>query len=113
MEAELTPLLRDALDELRELLDVEDWTTTQIAPPFQVAACVLCAAKLVRSGLAPTKALDTAAAHLELEVEAVRSRATRWSKASRRHVHNARGARRTGVYSLIEDASEHAPEVAA
>jgi hypothetical protein len=104
LEAALTPSLLAALEELRELLDVVDWTRTPLAPPFQAAACILEGARLVKEGHAPGDALHVAADRLGLERETVRSWCRRWPEASRGNVHNARAPRSSTPASLVRDA---------
>lgn len=106
IEAALTPTLAAALDELRELLDVRDWTRTPLAPPFQAAACILEGARLVREGHAPGEALHVAADRLGLERETVRSWCRRWPDASREKVHVARAGKGSTPASLVRDAVE-------
>jgi hypothetical protein len=104
IEAALTPTLRSALEQLRELFDIRgDWQATGIAAPFQAAACVLLAAERVRAGEAPHSALTAAAAHLGLSDETVRSWCVRWS------VRNAHTAGGTTAVSLIADAATALP----
>lgn len=104
IEAALSPDLRAALGELCQLLKVRDWQLTPLGPPFQAAAAVLFAAELVRDGMAPTAALEYAAAHLDLEPETLRSWARRWP-ADSRGATCTQGSVSTGV-SLIRDAAE-------
>jgi hypothetical protein len=100
IEGALTPTLRAALEELRELFDIRgDWQATGIAAPFQAAACVLLAAERVRAGEAPHSGLTAAAAHLGLSDETVRSWCVRWS------VRNAHKGGGTTAVSLIADAA--------
>jgi hypothetical protein len=105
LEAALTPSLLAALEELRELLDLHDWRRTPLAPPFQAAAAVLEAARLVREGYAPGDALHVAADRLGLERETVRSWARRWTAASRRKVQHARAGKGSTPASLVRDAA--------
>src|SRR5690606_26756213 len=84
LEAALTPSLRAALQELRVLHDVDDWQASPLGPPFQQAAALLRAARIVdREGCPPRMALDRAAVSLGLSPETVAARASRWPRASR------------------------------
>jgi hypothetical protein len=84
LEAALTPSLRAALHELRELLDVWDWQASPLAAPFQQAAAILEAVRVVDTRAAAEKdALEVAAARLGLSADTLRSRARRWPDDSR------------------------------
>lgn len=93
IEAALTPQLAAALNEMRELLDVVNWTRTPLCAPFQQAATLLLAAKLVEAGeCCESDAIDRAAIALGLSEHTARSRARRWSETSRDHMQYAQGA---------------------
>jgi hypothetical protein len=104
IERALSPDLRDALETLRELLDLHDWRLSPLGPPFTAAAAVLMAIGLTRDGLAPSTALDTAAAHLGIERDTLRSWLRRWPAASR--VQHAPARRGSKPVSLIVEAAE-------
>lgn len=106
IEAALSPSLRAALHELRELLDIRDWQRSGLAAPFQTAAVVQRASEMVRGGAAPTEALLAAASELDLEPDTVKSRARRWSADSR---HNAPARTDRGVSDLVEEAADTPP----
>jgi len=108
IEGALSPGLRAALLELRELLDVDaGWQETPLGPVFVTAACILRAAQMARGGAAPGEALLAAARELGLEAETVKTRAARWSERSR--VHYERARKRPGVASLVADAAQTPP----
>lgn len=104
IDAALSPSLLLALEEMRELLDIDDWQRTPLAAPFQCAAAILEGARLVGEGIAPTEAVYLAADRLGLERETVKSWATRWSAASRVHYAHAKG--RVSVASLVREAHD-------
>jgi len=108
IERALSPGLKAALLELRELLDVDaGWQATPLGPPFVTAACILRAAEKARAGAAPGEALLAAARELELEPDTIKSRVARWSARSR--VQHAPAKKRPGVASLVRDAAEAPP----
>jgi len=101
--AALSPSLRAALFELRELLDLDDWQATAAGPLFQAAGAMLKAIEFARQGVAPTTALNLAADHLGLERDTVASRVRRWSEGSR---HYAQALRRRHPSDLVEAGAE-------
>jgi len=108
IERALSPGLRAALLELRELLDVDaGWQATPLGPPFVTAACILRAAQMARTGAAPGEALLAAAREMDLEPDTIKSRVARWSERSR--VHIAPAKKRPGVASLVRDAAQTPP----
>ena len=77
----------DALEALRELMDVSDWQeVASVAAVFQQTACLLRAAEYVNDGMATKDARDRAAIEFDLSWDTVRARAKRWSKDSRRRL---------------------------
>lgn len=90
IEAALTPTLRAALDELRELFDIENWQATQLAPVFQTAAALRRAAVLVRErDMDPDDAVEEAAKEFGLRPYTIHSRCDRWPTDSRQGTHYA------------------------
>lgn len=83
LEKALTPSLRAALQELRVLLDVDDWQRSPLGPPFAAVAVLLRASVLIREGVAKVAALDRAAVELGISADTVRSRVRRWAAESR------------------------------
>jgi hypothetical protein len=85
LEAALSPSLRAALVELRELFMLHDWQRSGIAPVFQEAACLLEAERLVRAGgISEKDAIDAAAVRLGLSGDTTRTRFRDWYRESRR-----------------------------
>jgi hypothetical protein len=84
IEAALTPVLLEAVEELRELLNIRDWQQSPLSAPFTQAAVVLAAAERVAAGeCSESDALDAAAIALGVSTDTVRSRARRWPRDSR------------------------------
>ena len=107
IEAALSPVLRAALEELRELFDLPDWQAViPIGQVFQTAAAILRMAEHIRGGMAPTAALDRAADELGIERETIRYRARAWSEQSRAQVDKPRATRRTSAVTLGRDVAD-------
>lgn len=84
LEAALTEPLRDALEEMRELLNVADWQHSPLGPPFQQCAVVLVAARLIASGRSEKDAPELAAIELGIKPDTARARSRKWPRESRR-----------------------------
>ena len=95
IEAALGPSLRAALQELRELFDVECWQLSPLGPVFQVAAALLVAEGLEeREGMSRFAAITLAAVSLGLDPDAVRKRVGRWPRESRADITSVTSPRR-------------------
>ena len=85
VERALSPVLRLALEELRELGNVEDWRRTPLGPVFEFGAVAVEARRLeAEEGTSTSAARDLAALTLRIDQNTAKSRAQRWPKASRR-----------------------------
>jgi hypothetical protein len=102
IEAALPADLRDALHELRALLNISDWLASPLGPVFSAAAVVEMSVSLTRSGTAPHTALERSCAFLDLAPDTVRSWLRRWPRDSR-GVHSAHTVGRGTAVSLIQD----------
>lgn len=84
IEAALSPSLRAALEDLREILNVDDWQLSPLGPVFQATAVTMVADRLEQEGASPTPALELASFALGMPPTTSRDRASRWPRESRR-----------------------------